>query len=82
MREGLLCSTRSCLSTDSDHIYLSSHGVASGGSLLAAYGGHRLSLSNERKIPCSNPAFAGIFSGLSHTSDGKIGTPVATLPEA
>ena len=34
----------------------------------------------ERKIPGSNPACAGIFSGSSHTSDVKIGTPVATLP--
>ena len=34
----------------------------------------------ERKIPGSNPACAGIFSGSSHTSDFKIGTPVATLP--
>ena len=34
----------------------------------------------ERKIPGSNPACAGIFSGSSHTSDLKIGTPVATLP--
>ena len=34
----------------------------------------------ERKIPGSNPA--GIFSGSSHTSDLKIGTPVATLPGA
>ena len=34
----------------------------------------------ERKIPGSNPACAGIFSGSSHTSDIKIGTPVATLP--
>ena len=32
----------------------------------------------ERKIPGSNPACAGIFSGSSHTSDLKIGTPVAT----
>ena len=31
----------------------------------------------ERKIPGSNPACAGIFSGSSHTSDLKIGTPVA-----
>ena len=30
----------------------------------------------------SNPACAGIFSGSSHTSDLKIGTPVATLPGA
>ena len=36
----------------------------------------------ERKIPGSNPACAGIFSGSSHTGDLKIGTPVATLPEA
>ena len=34
----------------------------------------------ERKIPGSNPASAGIFAGSSHTSDFKIGTPVATLP--
>ena len=37
-------------------------------------------LPRERKIPGSNPACAGIFSGSSHTSDFKIGTPVATLP--
>ena len=36
----------------------------------------------ERKIQGSNPACAGIFSGSSHTSDSKIGTPVATLPDA
>ena len=36
----------------------------------------------ERKIPGSNPACTGIFSGLSHTSDLNIGTPVATLPGA
>ena len=36
----------------------------------------------ERKIPGSNPACAGIFSGSSHTSDSKIGTPVAPLPGA
>ena len=36
----------------------------------------------ERKIPGANPACAGIFSGSSHTSDLKIGTPVATLPGA
>ena len=36
----------------------------------------------ERKIPGSNPACAGIFSGSSHTSDSKIDTPVATLPDA
>ena len=31
----------------------------------------------ERKIPGSNPACTGIFPGSSHTSDLKIGTPVA-----
>ena len=36
----------------------------------------------ERKIPGSNPACDGIFSGSSPTSDFKIGTPVATLPGA
>ena len=36
----------------------------------------------ERKIPGSNPGCVGIFSGSSHTSDLKIGTPVATLPGA
>ena len=36
----------------------------------------------EWKIPGSNPACARIFSGSSHTSDSKIGTPVATLPGA
>ena len=36
----------------------------------------------ERKIPGSNPACAGIFLGSSHTSDLKIGIPVATLPGA
>ena len=36
----------------------------------------------ERKVPGSNPACAGIFSGSSQTSDSKIGTPVATLPGA
>ena len=36
----------------------------------------------ERKVPGSNPACAGIFSGPSHTSDFNNGTPVATLPGA
>ena len=36
----------------------------------------------EWKIPGSNPACVGIFSGSSHTSDSKNGTPVATLPGA
>ena len=36
----------------------------------------------ERKVPGSNPACDGIFSGSSHTSDLKTGTPVATLPGA
>ena len=33
----------------------------------------------ERKVPGLNPACAVIFSGSSHTSDLKIGTPVAIL---
>ena len=37
-------------------------------------------MARERKIPGSNLACAGILSGSSHTSDLKIGTPVATLP--
>ena len=36
----------------------------------------------EREIPGSNHACDGIFLGLSHTSDLKIGTPVATLSGA
>ena len=36
----------------------------------------------EQKVPGLNPACAGIFSGSSHTSDLKIGTPVASLPSA
>ena len=36
----------------------------------------------EQKILGSNPACPGIFSGSCHTSDSKIGTPVATLPGA
>ena len=36
----------------------------------------------ERKIQGSNPACAGIFSEPNHTSDLKIGTPVATLTGA
>ena len=39
-------------------------------------------LPQERKIPGSIPVCARIFSGSSHTSDFKIGTPVATLPGA
>ena len=34
----------------------------------------------KRMIPGSNPPCARIFSGSSHTSDSKIGIPVATLP--
>ena len=44
--------------------------------------GDNLLVSGERKVPGSNPACAGIFSGSSHTSDLNIGTPVATLPGA
>ena len=36
----------------------------------------------QRKVPGSNPTCGRIFSGSSHTSDLKIGTPVATLPGA
>ena len=36
----------------------------------------------ERKIPGLYPACDRIFSGSNHTSDPKIGTPVATLPGA
>ena len=38
--------------------------------------------ASRAKIPGSNPACDGIFWGSSHTSDSKIGTPVATLPGA
>ena len=36
----------------------------------------------DRKMPGSNPACVGIFSGFSHSSDLRIGTPVAILPGA
>ena len=36
----------------------------------------------ERRIPGSNLACAEIFPGSSHSSDIKLGTPVATLPGA
>ena len=36
----------------------------------------------ERKIRGSSFALRRDFSGSSHTSDLKIGTPVATLPDA
>ena len=36
----------------------------------------------ERRIPGSNPACTGIFSGSSYTSDLKIGTSVAIMPRA
>ena len=36
----------------------------------------------EWKFPGLNPARAGMFPGSSHTSDLKIGTPVAILPGA
>ena len=36
----------------------------------------------ERQIPGSNPACVGLFSGSSHISDLKTGTPVATQPDA
>ena len=37
-------------------------------------------LPRDWKFPGSNPAYSGIFPGSSHTSDLKIGTPVAILP--
>ena len=39
-------------------------------------------LPREQKVPGLNPACAGFFSGSGHTSDLKIGTPVATQPGA
>ena len=36
--------------------------------------------ASRMEDPGLNPTCAGIFSGSSHTSDLKIGTPVATLP--
>ena len=36
----------------------------------------------EQKIPCLKHACARIFSGSSHASDLKIGTPVTTVPGA
>ena len=38
--------------------------------------------SASRAILGSSPACAEIFPGSSHTSDLKIGTPVATVPGA
>ena len=38
--------------------------------------------ASRAEIPGLNHACAGIFSGSSHTSDWKIGTPVSTLPGA
>ena len=38
--------------------------------------------ASRAEVPGLNPACAGIFPGSSHTSDLKIGTPVATLPGA
>ena len=38
--------------------------------------------ASRAEEPGSNPVCAGIFSGTNHTSDLKIGTPVATLPGA
>ena len=61
-------------------------GGGGGGTLLSSPPSDRLvglvvrRPPRERKIPGSNPACAGIFSGSSHTSDLKMGTPVATLP--
>ena len=38
--------------------------------------------ASRAEDPESNPACTGIFPGSSHTSDLRIGTPVATLPGA
>ena len=38
--------------------------------------------ASREEDPMFDPACAGIFSGSSHTSDSRIGTPVATLPSA
>ena len=43
---------------------------------------HLVGLVVKRKIPGSNPTRDLIFLGSSHTSDSKIGTPVATLSGA
>ena len=37
--------------------------------------------ASRADVPGSNPACDGNFSGSSHTSDFKIGAPVATLPD-
>ena len=50
--------------------------------LPTSYSGPLRVPPREWKVPGSNPACAGIFSGSSHTSDLKIGTPVTTLPGA
>ena len=61
---------------------------SSSSALLASLGFDRLiglvvrRLLWERKILDSNHACARIFSGSSHTSDLKIGSPLATLPGA
>ena len=36
--------------------------------------------ASRAEDPGFDPVCDGIFSGSSHTSDSKIGTPVATLP--
>ena len=38
--------------------------------------------TSKAEDPGSNPVYDGIFPWSSHTSDFKIGSPVATLPGA
>ena len=53
-------------------------------SLVDSIEGNVISLVDASASRAEDPGFesrcARIFSGLSHTSDLKIGTPVATLP--
>ena len=69
-------------STRGSHSYQSGLAACSGDCLVQVVGLVVRRPPRERKIPGSNPACARIFSGSSHTSDLKIGTPVTTLPGA
>ena len=61
-----------------NRIVLSLHSV-----ILNRLAGLVVKVSASRaQDPGSNPTCAEIFPGSSHTSDFKIGTPVATLPGA
>ena len=50
--------------------------------LLTRSGTSSLVSASGAEDPDSNPAWDGDFSGPSHISDFKIGTPVAILPGA